>query len=179
MAYKKNNFHHRQYLGHIMKQSHVIYKGIQLVLGSVTVMMIAACSTPLTSNHYTRNDVRMVQDVDYGRVIGLREVIIDGTNSGQGAATGALMGGLGGSTLGTGNANILTTAGGALLGSVAGGGLEEMVTRVQGVELIVELNSGRRIAVVQEGRVSFFSVGQKVRVMSIGGSARVTPDENV
>ena len=152
---------------------------LNLMMGLVSVFTLAGCSTPLTANNYSRSDVRIVQEVDYGTILNVRPVSIDGTNSGQGSATGALIGGIGGSNFGTGNMNVLSTAGGALIGSVAGVGLEEHVTRARGVELVIELKSGRRVALVQEDSKPAFFVGQKVRIMGIAGSARVTPDEGM
>ena len=151
-----------------------------IVLAGFSAVLLMGCTTPLTSSNFSRSEARIIQEVDYGLVVGARSVIIDGTSTGQGSGTGTIVGGLGGSTIGTGNMNILATAGGALFGSVAGGGLEERVTRASGVELIIKLDStGKKIAFVQEVSVPPLLVGQRIRMTSGGGGVtRVIADDS-
>lgn len=146
-----------------------------LLLAATTVL--CACMTPLTANNYNPAEARTVQEVSFGKVIGMRQVAIDGINTGQGIATGGLAGAIAGSTYGTGNVNVLATAGGGLLGSVLGQGAEELVTRKNGVELIIALDGGRIVVVVQEqSKNTVFEMGQRVRLMVSGSATRVIPD---
>lgn len=150
---------------------------IKLVVAAIMVGSLTACSTALTANNYNPSEARIVQEVSYGKIVSMRFVTIDGTNSGQGVATGGLAGAIAGSTYGTGNVNVLATAAGGLLGSVFGQGAEEAVTRKNGVELIIALSDGRTVALVQEvSQNTIFEIGQRVRLMASGSSTRVTPD---
>ena len=80
----------------------------------------------------------------------LREVELKGKNSGVGIGAGAIAGGIGGSFLGGGNrASALGALGGAVIGGIAGLMAEEAATSGRGVELLIELDSGRTVAVVQ------------------------------
>lgn len=108
-----------------------------------------------------------------GIVTAVRPVIIRGRQSGAGAMAGGTAGGIAGSDRG----NVL----GAILGSVVGGVLgsqaEEKLTRKQGTEITVKLDSGRIIAIVQEQRPErIFLPGDRVRVLDLYGNARIVHD---
>jgi outer membrane lipoprotein SlyB len=59
------------------------------------------------------------------------------------------------------------------LGGLGGAAAEEAVTRQRGVEITVKLDSGRMIAITQAADEEF-KVGERVRVLSGGGTTRVT-----
>lgn len=63
---------------------------------------------------------------------------------------------------------------GAIAGGMAGAAVEEGVTRSQGVEITVKLDSGRTVAIVQAlSPHEKFAVGDQVRVISDGRTSRV------
>ena len=62
---------------------------------------------------------------------------------------------------------------GAVLGGLGGAAVEETATRNKGVEITVKLDSGRLIAVTQSADETF-RVGDRVRVLSGGGTTRVS-----
>ena len=62
---------------------------------------------------------------------------------------------------------------GAVLGGLGGAAVEEGVTRNKGVEITVKLDSGRLIAITQSADETF-QVGDRVRVLSGGGTTRVS-----
>jgi outer membrane lipoprotein SlyB len=108
-----------------------------------------------------------------GVVESVRQVNIEGTKSPVGAAAGAVVGGAAGSTVGGGTGRVITTTVGALLGGLGGAAAEEAVTRQAGLEITVKLDSGRMIAITQAADEEF-RVGDRVRVLSGGGTTRVT-----
>jgi len=60
-------------------------------------------------------------------------------------------------------------------GGLAGKQAEESLTRTQGQEVTVRLDNGNMISIVQEvGEGPMFRSGDRVRVLSGNGSARVT-----
>jgi len=77
------------------------------------------------------------------------------------------------SQLGRGNGSIAGAVLGAVAGCLAGSAVEEGVTRQKGLEITVRLDSGRTIAVTQ-GADEYFRPGERVRVLSEGGTTRVT-----
>ena len=64
-------------------------------------------------------------------------------------------------------------------GAVVGDRIEESMTRTQGLEMIVTLDSGRVVSVVQEvSKVDEFAPGQRVKLLGSGRNQRVSPAAN-
>jgi outer membrane lipoprotein SlyB len=132
----------------------------------------------MTGDHYSASEARSVAEVSFGKIVHLREVTLDGSNSGTGSNGLSLMGSIAGSANGFGLKSYATSAGGGLLGSIVGTGVEERVTRKHGLEFVIQLDGGRTIAVVQQRDNTVYQVGQRVRVMVLNTSTRVVPDED-
>jgi len=143
------------------------------VLITASTLLLAGCPAGLGGKDYSRDQARTVQEVQMGVVESVREVNIEGTKSPVGAGAGAVVGGVAGSTVGGGTGRVITTTVGALLGGLGGAAAEEAVTRQRGVEITVKLDSGRLIAITQAADEEF-KVGERVRVLSGGGTTRVT-----
>lgn len=144
--------------------------GLFLVLGLVAVSGCATHSTPTTFN---RSEVGTARTVEWGTVRGLRDVTIQTDSRGVATATGAVLGGIAGSTIGSGTR---ANTAGAVAGAAAGGAAGNAMARGAraGVEITVELESGRTIAVTQDGTSQQFRVGDRVQVSSDGTTTRVT-----
>ena len=108
-----------------------------------------------------------------GVVESVREVNIEGTKTPIGAGAGAVVGGVAGSTVGSGKGSVVGAAIGAVLGGLGGAAAEEATTRQKGVEITVKLDSGRMLAITQAADEEF-RVGDRVRVLSGGGTTRVS-----
>ncbi len=105
----------------------------------------------------------------------MREVKIEGTESGIGSTAGAVVGGVAGSDVGGGKGQIIGGVIGAVVGGVAGAAIEEGATRQKGVEITVKLDGGRMIAITQAAdEKETFKVGERVRILSGSGVTRVT-----
>jgi outer membrane lipoprotein SlyB len=111
--------------------------------------------------------------VRIGVVESVRDVRIDGTETGVGTATGAVLGGLAGSEVGKGRGSVAGAVAGAVVGGIIGQSIEKSNADRKGVEVTVKLESGKLIAVVQEADEQF-RVGDRVRVLSGQGATRVT-----
>lgn len=144
-----------------------------VALSVLATLILGGCASGLGSNDYSRNQARSVQQVQTGVVVDVRNVNIEGTKTPIGAGAGAVVGGLAGSQLGRGNGSIAGAVLGAVAGGLAGSAVEEGVTRQKGLEITVRLDSGRTIAVTQ-GADEYFRPGDRVRVLSEGGTTRVT-----
>ena len=136
-------------------------------------LVLAACATSKSGDVYTREQARREMSVRSGVVESVREVTMEGTHSGVGAIAGGAVGGIAGSHLGNGNGEIVGSIFGAVLGGLAGAAVEEGVTKKNAQEITVKLDNGQLVAVVQEAG-ELFNPGEKVRVLSDGGSTRVT-----
>lgn len=134
--------------------------------------VLSGCASRQSGDVYSRNQVMQTQTVQMGTVQSVRNVQIEGTKSGIGAVGGGIAGGVLGSTVGKGKGSTLAALGGAALGAVGGAVAEEKITKKNGLEITVQLDSGSVIAVVQQADV-MFSVGERVRVLTSGGTTRV------
>lgn len=144
-----------------------------LALAIVATLALSGCASGLGSADYGRSQARTVQEVQTGVVVGVRNVKIEGTKTPVGTVAGAAVGGIAGSQIGGGNGQIAGAVLGAVLGGIGGSAIEEKVTSQTGVEVTVKLDSGRTIAITQ-GADEQFRIGDRVRVLSGGGTTRVT-----
>lgn len=146
---------------------------VVIITSLLTAVLLSACAGGLGSGDYAREQARGVQEVQMGVVESVREVKLEGTKSGVGTGAGAVVGGVAGSELGHGKGSLVGTVLGAVAGGVAGSVIEEGTTKQKGIEVTVKLDGGRMIAVTQAAD-ELFKVGDRVRVLSGGGTTRVT-----
>ena len=146
---------------------------IAFALAAATLLALGGCASGTGGKDYSRDQTRAVQEVQMGMVESVREVNIEGTKSAVGAGAGAVVGGVAGNTVGSGTGRALATAVGAVLGGLGGAAVEEGVTRQNGIEITVKLDTGKLIAITQTADESF-RVGDRVRVLSGGGTTRVS-----
>ncbi len=135
--------------------------------------LLTGCPAGLGSKDYSREQARKVQEVQMGIVESVRTVKIEGTKTPIGAGAGAVVGGVAGSTVGSGKGSAVGAAVGAVLGGLGGAAAEEVVTRQDGVEITVKLDSGRLLAITQAADEEF-RVGDRIRVLTGSGTTRVT-----
>ncbi|AAZ37218.1 membrane protein [Pseudomonas amygdali pv. tabaci str. ATCC 11528] len=148
-----------------------------LLVASFTAMalMLGGCASNLTGDSYSRDEARTVQTVRMGTIESLRPVKIEGTKTPIGGAAGAVVGGVGGSAIGGGRGSIVAAVIGAVAGGLLGSATEEGLTRTQGVEITVREDDGSMRAYVQQVQENeIFRVGERVRIMSVNGTSRVT-----
>ena len=136
-------------------------------------LVLSGCPASMSGGAYTRSQAREAQEVRLGYVESVRQVLIEGTKSGVGAVSGAALGGVAGSTIGRGRGQVAGAIGGAVLGGLAGSAIEENATRQPGLEITVQLDNGRMVAVTQAADEPFYP-GDRVRVLiGYDGTTRV------
>jgi len=145
------------------------------MVAALAVMALSGCASSLSGSAYSRDQARVAQDVEYGRVEAVRVVAIEGTKSNIGSGAGAIAGGVAGAGISSGTTTRTVGAlAGAIIGGMAGAAAEERLTRQDGLEITVRLDSGRTIAVVQAADLQF-RPGDRVRVLyGRDGTTRVT-----
>jgi len=136
-------------------------------------LLLAGCASD-GSHDYVQSEARAVQTVDYGMVQSVREVKIKGDNAMVGTVAGAALGGLLGNQVGHGGGRAAATVIGAVGGGIAGNAIERHATAQDGQEIVVRLDNGTTIAVVQ-GAAQGFETGQRVRVLTGPKGSRVEP----
>jgi len=148
--------------------------------GTVAAMLaavaLAACAPQQSSEVYGSGQALSASRVQYGTILGYRQVEL--RNVGQGdEVVGALLGGVAGAALGQqvgkGTGRVVATGIGATAGAAAGQQAGKYVGRAQSYEWFVRLDSGEDISVVQ-GEPTF-ATGQRVRVIQSGGETRLAP----
>ncbi|HYG05739.1 MAG TPA: glycine zipper 2TM domain-containing protein [Stenotrophomonas sp.] len=139
----------------------------------VAAMTLAGCATHSTPSTFNRSEVGRAQSVEWGVIQNVRAVTIQNDSRGVATGTGAVLGGIAGSTIG---GSSRANAAGAVAGAVAGGAAGNAMSRSAraGVEITVRLESGRTIAVTQDGNPADYRVGDRVQVASDGVTTRIT-----
>lgn len=146
---------------------------IILLVLFISGALLSACASSRSGQVYSRDQARQEMRVNYGTVREVRTVQIEGTQSGVGAVAGGVTGGVLGSMVGGGKGRILGTVIGALGGAAGGALAEEEITKKQGVEVTVEMDTGEIVTIVQEADMQFYA-GDRVRVLRASdGSSRV------
>jgi len=144
---------------------------------SLLTLGLTGCVSGLQGSTYSRSEARQVQEVEFGTILSTNPVVIEGKQSGAGQLPGAIIGGVAGSSVGEGKGQQIFTILGAVGGAVVGSMIEEQATRTQGLELTIKMDSGKTLSIVQEvDNVNVFREGQRVRVLTQGALARVSPE---
>ena len=146
-----------------------------LITSLAAMLALGGCQSSLTGDTYSRDEARAVQTVRMGTIESLRPVKIEGTKTPIGAGAGAVVGGIGGSSVGGGRGSAVMAVVGAVAGGLLGAAAEEGLTRTQGVEITVREDDGTLRAYVQEVEPNqVFRVGERVRIMTVNGTSRVS-----
>ena len=141
---------------------------------AAAMMTIAGCASS-SSNVYTYDQTMRAQTVDTGTVESVKAIIIQASNPPiVGGAVGGVTGGVLGSTVGRGHGRDVATIVGALAGAALGAAIEHEAGTKNGLEIVVNLDSGRTIVVVQEADVPMYP-GDRVRILTApDGTTRIS-----
>ncbi len=135
--------------------------------------LIVACASGLGGRDYDRGDARQAYKVEWGKVATVSVVKIEGQYTELGTAGGAAVGYSLGRIIGDGSGSRVAGAVGGVAGAVAGREIEKAVTSDTGLEIMVDMDRGDSLVIVQSADVSFQS-GERVRVLfGSGNEARV------
>jgi outer membrane lipoprotein SlyB len=146
---------------------------LKTLILTLILFSLSGCAGTSNSNVYTQKQAQTMSTVEFGTVLEVKPVTIAGQKGILGGLGGALIGAIAGSTIGGGKGKSLATVAGGIGGAVVGSKIEEKATQEQGVQLIVELKSGKIVSIVQKAG-SNLQVGDTVKVILGGdGSARV------
>jgi len=144
-----------------------------LLTALAAALALTACAS-VGPQDYGRSEARVVQTVTYGTVESVRAVRLTEDQPIVGTLAGAALGGLLGNSIGHGGGRAAATVIGAVGGGIAGNALERHATAQDGQEIVIRLDNGTTIAVVQ-GAAQGFETGQRVRVLAGPKGSRVEP----
>lgn len=136
-------------------------------------MLIVGCAGGLGGRDYDRDDARRAYRVEWGEVAEVSVVKIEGQYTELGTAGGAAVGYSLGRIIGDGSGSRVAGAVGGVAGAVAGREIEKSVTSDTGLEIMVDMDRGDTLVIVQSADVDF-QPGERVRVLlGRGDEARV------
>jgi outer membrane lipoprotein SlyB len=147
---------------------------LKLTTSVILVAALAACATS-SPDVVQRGDAQRMAQVQDAVVLSVRNVVVDGSQSGIGAGVGGVVGAIGGYA-GSGvprEAQVLGVLAG-VAGAAAGNALERLSTKEDAVEVLVQLKSGDRRAIVQAKGNEVLAAGDPVILVTTGGKVRVT-----
>lgn len=136
--------------------------------------LAAGCATQSSSGQvYREGEARRAQIVEQGVVESVRNVTIQGDTNNVGTAAGGIVGGIAGSNVGGGSGRAVGAVLGAVAGGLAGQAVERNASTRAGLEITVRMDNGTLRAYVQDADEQF-RPGDRVRIISSGGTSRVT-----
>jgi len=145
-------------------------------LSLLSIAALSGCANMYSSESaavYSKSDMRQIHEVEYGKVLDVKMVKMEGDKSDLLTLGGTALGGIAGSSVGQGRGS----AAGAVIGAIAGGAAGNAIGKGSGrtaYELTVQTDKGRTISIVQEADVPI-SDGQRVKILTGNGTARVLP----
>lgn len=142
------------------------------LIAVAALAVLAACTTT-SPDVVQRGDAQRLATVQDATVLSVRDVVVDGTQSGAGGATGAVLGGVAGSSRSGGREAVAIGVVGAVAGAVIGNAIERGATKESAVEILLQMRNGERRAVVQAKASETFNPGDAVILVTTGGKTRV------
>ena len=142
-------------------------------LATLALAAALAAWTTTSPDVIQRGDAQRLSQVQDATVLSTRDVVVEGSQSGAGAATGGVIGGIAGSTRSSGREQVAIGVVGAVAGALAGHAIERAATRESAQEILVQLRNGERRAIVQAKGNEGFVPGEAVVLVTTGGKTRV------
>ncbi|MDP8100258.1 glycine zipper 2TM domain-containing protein [Phocoenobacter atlanticus] len=125
-------------------------------------------------NVYTGSQAKEARSISYGKIVSVRDVIIQAKSNGViGGIGGGALGGVLGSTIGGGKGQEIATAVGAIAGAVLGNKTEQKMNQVVSMEMVIRKDNGKEIVVVQKKEAGFVP-GKRVRIVGSSSDLNVS-----
>jgi len=131
-----------------------------------TIILLQAGCSLHSGSTYERGEMGQPQSFSKGVIVSVRDVKIKGTESGVGAVSGAVMGGLGGSKVSEDpTISAIGAIGGAIVGGLAGAKAEELIMRDNASEFIIQPDVGEPFTFTQVNEEEL-KVGERVLIIN-------------
>lgn len=147
-------------------------KSTTLAILMAASLALAACTTT-SPDVVSRSEAQRLSTVVDAVVLSSRPVVVEGQQSGLGAAAGSVAGGVAGSGVGGRREAVVVGVLGAVIGGVIGNAVERGTTREDAIEILVQLKNGDRRSVVQAKASETFNPGDSVLLINTAGKVRV------
>jgi outer membrane lipoprotein SlyB len=140
---------------------------------SIFILVLGACSPNKSAKVYTKSEANQAQVVEEGVVESVEPVIIRQDGTIIGTVGGAVIGGIAGSTVGGGRGQDIATVAGVIIGGALGSLFEQGITEREALKIVVRLDDGQKIAIVQEADVQFYP-NERVNILDNYETIRVS-----
>jgi outer membrane lipoprotein SlyB len=144
-----------------------------ITLGCAPVAPISNDANDVAASSVRKPALERQPSMQFGVIRTIRSVRVAPEQTGAGIAGGAVLGGVLGNKIGKGKGRKLATVLGALAGGAAGAGVESRVRARRMDELVVALDSGRAITIVQPEQLDL-TAGDRVAVRLLDGELHAT-----
>lgn len=148
-----------------------LHRTLTAALCAAALLSVTACSTT-SPDSYRRDEAQRPSTVQDATVLSVRDVTIEGSQSGIGALAGGVAGGVAGSTVGGQREHVVVGTIGAIVGAVVGNFIESGTTKEQADEILLQIEGKRRVVVQAKG-TQVFRPGDAVIVVESAGKLRV------
>ena len=145
-------------------------KKLTIALALIASLGMTGCANTdiFSGDVYSADQSKEARSISYGTIVSSRPVKIQADNQGViGTIGGGALGGITGSTIGGGTGRAVASAVGAIAGAMIGSKVEEKVSQVDALELVIKKDDGNEIVVVQKTDPTL-KPGARVRI--VGGS---------
>ncbi len=137
------------------------------------VILGTGCTMPSSEPLIPQAQVGVAATLTQGTVVSVQSVKIEGKKTNLGTMGGAAVGGAGAAGGRYDTAGIIAGAVGAAAGAVVGQAVEEVATREDGQRIMLRMDNGDMIEVIQSAEDGYFQEGDRVDVAVGAGNTRV------
>lgn len=137
--------------------------------------LVGCANTDIYSGSVYRGEqAKEARSISYGTIVSVREVKIQADSPGViGTVGGGVLGGIAGSGIGGGTGQAIATSVGAIAGAVIGNTVEQKVSQVSSLEMVIRKDDGNEIVVVQK-KEDGFTPGKHVRIVGSNSDLNVS-----
>ena len=137
--------------------------------------LVGCANTDIYSGSVHRGEqAKEARSISYGTIVSVREVKIQADSPGViGTVGGGVLGGIAGSGIGGGTGQAIATSVGAIAGAVIGNTVEQKVSQVSSLEMVIRKDDGNEIVVVQK-KEDGFTPGKRVRIVGSNSDLNVS-----
>ena len=145
-----------------------------IAIASLSVSLIAGCSTSSRPSYYSTTDSRTAQTVRLGTVVSVHEIALHNEANPIFTVAGAGLGGVAGNTIGGGRGKTIATIVGALAGGAAAHYGQKAINQ-NGCDITVQLDDSKSLVTIVQAADVQITKGQRVRLVTGDKGDRVLP----
>ncbi len=153
----------------------------QIISSLLIILLVSGCAKNQGQNQYNYNEVGQSTEVEFAQVVQVKQVDIQGRNTGTGAAAGMAAGSAAGYQVGNGNGQVGGLIAGMVIGGIAGHIAEQELANQKGYEYVVVTEHKKTKSIVQNQNPEdvVFKKGDRVMVQTTGAYQRVMPTDDL